>query len=88
MDIPKKSSVKENKFILIVQNNTDLYHVKKIYITVNEIDFMSKFILNVGVNQVVSVYGENFGSVKKPGMARDLMIAAMAEVIPVHSRKG
>lgn len=47
----------------------------------------SKFMLNVGVNQVVSVYGENFGSVKKPGMARDLMIDAMAEVIPVAQRE-
>ena len=48
----------------------------------------SKFMLNVGVNQVVSVYGQNFGSVKKSGKARDLMIAAMAEVIPVAKQEG
>ncbi len=48
----------------------------------------AKFMLNVGVNQVVSVCGENFGSVRKPGMARDLMIAAMAEVIPVARKEG
>ncbi|WP_369693295.1 ketopantoate reductase family protein [Acetobacterium wieringae] len=48
----------------------------------------AKFMLNVGVNQVVSVCGENFGSVKKTGMARDLMIAAMAEVIPVARQEG
>lgn len=48
----------------------------------------SKFMLNVGVNQVVSVCGENFGSVKKPGQARELMIAAMAEVIPVARQEG
>ncbi|WP_169314717.1 ketopantoate reductase family protein [Acetobacterium woodii] len=48
----------------------------------------SKFMLNIGVNQVVSVYGQNFGSVKKPGRARDMMIAAMAEVIPVAKQEG
>jgi 2-dehydropantoate 2-reductase len=48
----------------------------------------AKFMLNVGVNQVVSVFGEDFGSVKKPGEARELMIAAMAEVIPVAQREG
>lgn len=48
----------------------------------------AKFMLNVGVNQVVSVCGENFGSVKKPGEARELMIAAMAEVIPVARQEG
>lgn len=48
----------------------------------------AKFMLNVGVNQVVSVCGENFGSVKKPGEARELMIAAMAEVIPVAQKEG
>ncbi len=48
----------------------------------------SKFMLNVGVNQVVSVYGQNFGSVKKPGKVRDLMIAAMTEVIPVAKQEG
>jgi 2-dehydropantoate 2-reductase len=48
----------------------------------------AKFMLNVGVNQVVSVCGENYGSVKKPGEVRELMIAAMAEVIPVARKEG
>lgn len=48
----------------------------------------AKFMLNVGVNQVVSVFGENFGSVQKPGKPRELMIAAMAEVIPVARKEG
>ncbi|AFA48346.1 ketopantoate reductase family protein [Acetobacterium woodii] len=48
----------------------------------------SKFMLNVGINQVVSVFGENFGSVQKMGELRDLMIAAMAEVIPLAQKEG
>jgi len=48
----------------------------------------AKFMLNVGVNQVVSVFGENFGSVQKPDKSRELMIAAMAEVIPVARKEG
>ncbi|MBU4438385.1 MAG: 2-dehydropantoate 2-reductase [Acetobacterium sp.] len=48
----------------------------------------AKFMLNVGVNQVVSIFGENFGSVQKPGKLRELMIAAMAEVILVAGKEG
>lgn len=48
----------------------------------------AKFMLNVGVNQVVSVFGEDFGSVQKPGKPRELMIAAMNEVIPVARKEG
>jgi len=48
----------------------------------------AKFMLNVGINQVVSVFGENFGSVQKPGKPRELMIAAMNEVIPVARKEG
>lgn len=48
----------------------------------------SKFMLNVGINQVVSVFGENFGSVQKMGKIRELMIAAMTEVIPIAEKEG
>ncbi|KNZ42327.1 ketopantoate reductase family protein [Acetobacterium bakii] len=48
----------------------------------------AKFMLNVGINQVVSVFGENFGSVQLPGKPRELMIAAMNEVIPVARKEG
>ena len=48
----------------------------------------SKFMLNVGVNQVVSTFGENYGSVQRPGEPRELMIAAMAEVIPIARKEG
>ncbi|WKY48144.1 ketopantoate reductase family protein [Eubacteriaceae bacterium ES3] len=48
----------------------------------------SKFMLNVGINQVVAVYGQDFGSVQKPGELRDMMIAAMREVIPVAECEG
>lgn len=40
----------------------------------------SKWMLNVGVNQVVMVTEGTYGTVQKPGEARDMMIAAMEEV--------
>lgn len=40
----------------------------------------SKWMLNVGVNQVVMVNEGTYGSVQRPGEARDTMIAAMEEV--------
>jgi 2-dehydropantoate 2-reductase len=40
-----------------------------------------KFMLNVGVNQTVAVYEDNYGIIQKEGEARDTMIAAMREVI-------
>ncbi|WP_017472913.1 ketopantoate reductase family protein [Amphibacillus jilinensis] len=52
-----------------------------------EIDFnmkkrqWGKFMLNVGVNQVVAVYQTNYGGIQVEGEARDTMIAAMREVI-------
>ena len=39
----------------------------------------SKFMLNVGVNQVCMVFENNYGGVQAPGEARDTMIAAMDE---------
>lgn len=40
-----------------------------------------KWMLNVGVNQVVMVTEGNYGTVQRPGEARDMMMAAMREVI-------
>lgn len=40
-----------------------------------------KFMLNVGINQVVSVCEGNYGSVHREGPERERMIAAMREVI-------
>ena len=48
----------------------------------------SKFMLNVGVNQVVMVHEGNYGTIQKPGPARDRMIAAMREVIPLSRLEG
>jgi len=47
-----------------------------------------KFMVNVGVNQVVAVYGENYGDIQKPGFARDEMIAAMREVMALSKKEG
>ncbi|NLP21731.1 MAG: 2-dehydropantoate 2-reductase, partial [Erysipelotrichaceae bacterium] len=47
-----------------------------------------KFMLNVGINQVVSVCEGNYGSVLKEGKERDRMINAMREVIPLAKAEG
>ena len=48
----------------------------------------SKFMLNVGVNQVVMVREGNYGTVQAPGEAREQMIAAMREVIALSALEG
>ncbi|WKY44979.1 ketopantoate reductase family protein [Eubacteriaceae bacterium ES2] len=53
-----------------------------------EVKIWSKFLLNVGINQVVAVYGEDFGSVQMVGELRERMIAAMREVIPLANLEG
>lgn len=47
----------------------------------------SKFMLNVGVNQAVMIYEGTYGTVQKPGEARDLMQNAMKEVISLAQKE-
>ena len=47
-----------------------------------------KLLLNTGVNQAVTVYETDFGGVQKKGAPRDVMIAAMKEVIRVACAEG
>lgn len=47
-----------------------------------------KFMLNVGVNQTVSVFETDYGGVQREGAARDTMIAAMREVLPLAQAEG
>lgn len=47
-----------------------------------------KWMLNVGVNQAVMVSEGTYGTVQKPGKARNLMIAAMDEVIRLAQAEG
>lgn len=46
-----------------------------------------KFMLNVGVNQTVAVYESNYGEIQHDGPARDLMIAAMREVLVLSEKE-
>lgn len=48
----------------------------------------SKFMLNVGVNQVVMVYEGTYATIQRPGEPRERMIAAMREVIPLANLEG
>ncbi len=47
----------------------------------------SKFMLNVGVNQVVMIYKGTFETIQRPGPERELMIAAMREVIALAEKE-
>jgi 2-dehydropantoate 2-reductase len=47
-----------------------------------------KFMLNVGLNQTVAVYGETYEDTQKEGFARETMIAAMREVISLSQKAG
>ena len=48
----------------------------------------AKFMLNVGVNQVLMVKEGTFRDIHKEGPTRDLMIAAMREVLPIAQKEG
>ena len=48
----------------------------------------SKLMLNTGINQVVMVYEGTYATVQQPGEARDLMTAAMREVMQVANAEG
>ncbi len=47
-----------------------------------------KFMLNTGVNQAVAVFGEKYGDTRVEGRARDVMIAAMREVMALSWKEG
>ncbi len=47
-----------------------------------------KFMLNVGVNQTVAVFGPDYGTIQRDGHDRDVMIAAMREVIDLSRLEG
>ena len=46
-----------------------------------------KFMVNVGVNQVLAVYGGHYADVQRPGVRRDMMIAAMREVMVLSEKE-
>lgn len=46
-----------------------------------------KLLLNVGINQTVALFGSTYGDVQQEGTARDIMIAAMREVITLSEKE-
>jgi 2-dehydropantoate 2-reductase len=46
-----------------------------------------KLMLNVGVNQSVMIYEGTYGTIQRPGEARDLMLSAMREVMTVAQKE-
>lgn len=53
-----------------------------------ELKIWHKFVMNVGVNQVVMVKDGTYGTIQTGGEYHDLMIDAMREVIPVAQAEG
>ena len=47
-----------------------------------------KLMLNVGVNQAVAVFQGDYGTIQKPGRPREVMIAAMREVMALAPYEG
>lgn len=47
-----------------------------------------KFMLNTGVNQTVAVFSTNYGGIQVEGEPRNIMIAAMREVIALSQKVG
>ena len=47
----------------------------------------SKFMLNVGINQVVTIYEGTYGTILEEGPARQMMIAAMREVMTLAKKE-
>ena len=47
-----------------------------------------KFMLNVGVNQVVMVFEGTYGTIQSPGRPQEMMIAAMREVLELSKYEG
>lgn len=48
----------------------------------------SKLLCNVGCNQAATVFQGNYGTLQRPGPARDTMIAAMEETVAVANARG
>ncbi len=53
-----------------------------------QIKLWSKLMINVGVNQTVGYFNANNSIVQKPGEARDMVVAAMEEVLAVANKEG
>ena len=47
----------------------------------------SKFMLNVGVNQVLMLHEGNYDTIQRPGPSRDLMVEAMREVVQLAEKE-
>lgn len=85
--IPKTEPEKQEQLDTVVRF-LDKTHLKFVV----EEDIMrrmwSKFMLNVGVNQVLMVEEGNYGTVQHDGPAKDLMVAAMKEVQLLAGKRG
>lgn len=78
--IPYDEEYKRHKLNLLVEFFEGIEFPHTVEEDINH-RLWSKFMLNVGVNQVVMIYEGNYGIIHKEGEARELMKNAMREVI-------
>lgn len=85
--IPKDETYKQEKLNSVVEffNSIDFPYTLEEDIIHR---LWSKFMLNVGVNQVVMINEGNYGTVQKEGKERQMMKDAMKEVIELASYEG
>lgn len=85
--IPKNEAYKQEKLNSVVEffNSIDFPYTLEEDIIHR---LWSKFMLNVGVNQVVMINEGNYGTVQKEGKERQMMKDAMKEVIELASYEG
>ncbi len=48
----------------------------------------NKFMLNVGINQTLAIFGSTYIDAQSPGKTQDIMLSAMREVIPLAFKEG
>lgn len=85
--IPKDETYKQEKLNSVVEffNSIDFPYTLEEDIIHR---LWSKFMLNVGVNQVVMINEGNYGTIQKEGKERQMMKDAMKEVIELASYEG
>lgn len=75
-DVDRAAALLESAGI-VVRKDPDILH--RLY---------AKWMMNVGLNQVVTYYAGTYETVQKPGEARDMMVAAMREAMTVAKAAG
>ena len=81
-------ATEDSEKVLSVKNFFDQIHMPYEINNQMQTKLWSKLLVNVGINQTVAYYGTSNQGVQVPGEARDMMVAAMEEVVQVARPEG